>query len=583
MRSGSLNRLSKRFNPQRKLAMDIKRTIITVALAMLILIGWEKMFPSAPLQNATPQASAPAPAPQQTTNSAAALPLHTGTPISVQTDLFKAVIDEESGMLNGLTLLQYDSAADASRALTLFADGKPLTYVAQSQLIDENGNNLLEGVSFSAAQKNYVLQDKTLEVRLSAPEKNGLKIDKVYTFTQNSYVIHVRFEVQNNSATAQKIATSYSIVRDNSAPEGEGWFMRSYHGPVVYTPDVDEFEKVDYAQLDEDFQSGKSEAEYQRKATGGYVGMIQHYFVSAWIMQPEKGNNICANTCAIDIKRRADNLYSAGVNTAISELASGSNTTLAAQLYAGPQVTRILQAVAPQFELTKDYGRVHIFAAPLFALLNWLHGIVKNWGWAIILLTIIVKAILYPLNDKAYKSMAKMRTVAPKMEALKKQYSDDRMGLQQAMMQLYQKEQINPLGGCLPILVQMPIFIGLYWMIFLSVELRQAPWLGWIHDLSRPDPFYILPILMAVTMWFQTKLNPPPSDPMQAQMMKIMPLMFSVMFFFFPAGLVLYYVINNLLTIAQQWYINKKIAATTTTGAVEILDKEPANKKTKKK
>lgn len=194
MRSGSLNRLSKRFNPQRKLAMDIKRTIITVALAMLILIGWEKMFPSAPLQNATPQASAPAPTPQQTTNSAAALPLHTGTPISVQTDLFKAVIDEESGMLNGLTLLQYDSAADASRALTLFADGKPLTYVAQSQLIDENGNNLLEGVSFSAAQKNYVLQDKTLEVRLSAPEKNGLKIDKVYTFTQNSYVIHVRFE-----------------------------------------------------------------------------------------------------------------------------------------------------------------------------------------------------------------------------------------------------------------------------------------------------------------------------------------------------------------------------------------------------
>ena len=230
---------------------------------------------------------------------------------------------------------------------------------------------------------------------------------------------------------------------------------------------------------------------------------------------------------------------------------------------------------------------MHIFASPLFALLSWLHGIIGNWGWAIIVLTLIVKAILFPLNQKAYKSMAKMRAVQPKMDALKKKYPnpEDRMAMQQELMKLYRDEKINPLGGCLPMLIQMPIFIGLYWMIFLSVELRQAPWLGWIHDLSRPDPFYILPILMAVTMYLQTKMSPPPSDPTQAQMMKIMPLMFSVMFFFFPAALVLYYVVNNLLTIAQQWLINRQTAAAAPANdapKAEVLDKEPAKNKKKK-
>ncbi len=309
--------------------------------------------------------------------------------------------------------------------------------------------------------------------------------------------------------------------------------------------------------------------------------MIQHYFVSAWIMQPAQGDNVCAQAaCTVDIKKRSDQLYQAGVNVAAADVAAGATQSFGANLYAGPQVTSVLKTVAPEFDLTKDYGRVHIFAAPLFALLNWLHGLIGNWGWAIVFLTMIVKAVLYPLNDKAYKSMAKMRAVAPKMEALKKQYGEDRMGLQQAMMKLYRDEKINPLGGCLPMLLQMPIFIGLYWMIFLSVELRQAPWLGWITDLSRPDPWFILPILMAATMWFQTTLNPPPSDPMQAQMIKIMPLIFSIMFFFFPAGLVLYYVINNLLTIAQQWHINRQTEMVAT--APQVLDKEPNGKKNKK-
>ena len=555
--------------------MDAKRLFIATALSMLILWGYGQMYPSP-----QPNTAATATAPQAQVQ--AASPLGATNPITVNTDTVQAVIDEKTGDLRGMTLNQYNSAADEQQKFVLLADGKPLTYIAQSELVDANGKNWLEGLTFSSAQKNYTLSGDTLEVKLSAQAANGVKIDKVYTFRKNSYLVDVRFDVKNTGSAPIQVGTNYQVVRDNSKPEGEGWFMSSYNGPVVYTPDSDEFQKVKYSDLDDDFQTGKDTAEYQRKATGGYVGMIQHYFVSAWIMQPQEGSNICEKAaCTVNMKKRSDNLYSSGVNVAPVQVAAGGSQSFGAQLYAGPQITSILKTVSPKFELTKDYGRVHIFAAPLFALLNWLHSLIHNWGWAIIVLTIIVKAILYPLNNKAYRSMAKMRTVAPKMEALKKQYGDDKMGLQQAMMKLYRDEKINPLGGCLPMLVQMPIFIGLYWMIFLSVELRQAPWLGWITDLSRPDPFFILPILMAATMWFQTTLNPPPSDPTQAQMMKIMPLMFSVMFFFFPAGLVLYYVVNNLLTIAQQWHINRQSEKLAT--EPQVLDKEPAPGKGKGK
>lgn len=558
--------------------MDFKRMVAAMVLSMLILMGWEHFFPTPKTQPVTVTQSTVA-------TTAAATPLTVTQPIEVTTDLLHATIDEKSGDLRNLTLNRYEANGDAKQKLVLFSDGKPNIYVAQAQLVDANGANVLANVSFQAAQKSYVLNGEQLDVHLSATMTNGLQVEKVYTFHKNSYLVNVRFNIKNSSGQTVKLGTAYSIVRDNSKPDGDSWFTSSYNGPMLYTPDSDEFQKVQYADLDKDFEKGTNSAEYQRKASGGYVGMIQHHFVSAWIMQPENGDNICANTvCTINVTRRADNLYSTGVNVAARDVVSGSSQTFSANLYAGPQVTSILKTVAPKFELTKDYGRVHIFAAPLFALLDWLHKIIGNWGWAIIVLTLIVKAVLFPLNQKAYQSMAKMRAVAPKLEALKKKYPnpEDRMALQTGMMQLYRDEKINPLGGCLPMLIQMPIFIGLYWMIFLSVELRQAAWLGWISDLSRPDPFYILPLLMAATMWFQTKMNPPPSDPMQAQMMKIMPLIFSVMFFFFPAGLVLYYVVNNLITIAQQWLINKEADANAAQPQVEILDK-PTKTKTKTK
>lgn len=558
--------------------MDFKRMMIVMSLSMLILIGWEAMFPTPkPQQQATPAAQ------QVQAKAAEQQALTTTSPVTVKTDTVEAVIDEKSGDLHRLTLLQYNAATDESKPFVLLDSVKDNTYVAQSELLDANGNNVLKDVSFRAAQKQYTLNGETLEVRLTAPETKGLSINKVYTFHKNSYLVDVRFDVRNGSGEAVKLTPSYRMVRDNRPPEGQGWFMHSYTGPALYTPEG-EFQKVAFDDLDDDFQTGKDTAEYQRKTNGGYIGMIQHYFVSAWLMQPNNGENLCAAGCQMDVKRRADNLYSAGVNVAAADVGAGASKSFVARLYAGPQVTSLLEQAAEHLVLAKDYGRVYIFASPLFAILKFFYGLVGNWGWAIVLLTILVKIVLFPLNDKAYKSMAKMRTVAPKMEALRKKYPnpEDRMAMQQAMMQLYRDEKINPLGGCLPMLLQMPIFIGLYWMIFLSVELRQAPWMLWVHDLSRPDSWYILPALMMATMWFQTTLNPPPSDPMQAQMMKIMPLIFGVMFFFFPSGLVLYYVVNNLLTIAQQWYINRKFELETANGVV--LDKEPAkNTQSKKK
>ncbi|QEY23493.1 membrane protein insertase YidC [Neisseria animalis] len=536
--------------------MDFKRLLAFFAIALAILMGWEQLFPSPKPSPAQQQA-----AQQQQTAATAKTEaaLAPATPITVTTDTVKAVIDEKSGDLRQLTLLKYEANGDEKKPFVLFNDSKDYTYVAQAELLDAQGNNVLKGVNFTAAQKDYTLNGDKVEVRLSAPETNGLKIDKVYTFAKGSYLINVRFDVANSSGHPVSLNANYNVVRDNSEPEGQGYFTHSYVGPVVYTPEGD-FQKVEFSDLDDDAKSGKDEAEYVRRTRSGWLGMIEHHFMATWILQPKDQASICAaGDCRIDIKRRSDNLYSASASIPLTAAPGNGSTVIAANLYAGPQTTDVIAGIADNLQLAKDYGKVHWFASPLFWLLNQLHNIIGNWGWAIVALTVIVKAVLYPLTNASYRSMAKMRAVAPKLQAIKEKYGDDRMAQQQAMMQMYKDEKINPLGGCLPMLLQIPVFIGLYWALFASVELRQAPWLGWIHDLSRPDPFYILPLIMAATMFVQTYLNPPPTDPMQAKMMKIMPLIFSVMFFFFPAGLVLYWVVNNLLTIAQQWYINKSI------------------------
>ncbi|MDO4640495.1 MAG: membrane protein insertase YidC [Neisseria sp.] len=543
--------------------MDFKRLTMFFAIALLIMLGWEHFFP-------TPKQPQTAAVQQQQKTPSAELSLSPTVPVTVTTDMVKAVIDEKSGDLRGLTLLKYNATGNENKDFVLFNDSKDNIYIAQSDLQDIGGQSLLKDVSFSTAQKQYSLNGDKVEVRLSAPAKDGLQIDKVYTFKKGSYLVDVRFDVTNLSGKPFRAQAVYKVVRDHNAPEGSGYFTQTYTGPVVYTPQG-KFEKVSFKDLDSDFNSGTDQAEYVRRANTGWVGMIQHYFMATWILQPKDGATVCVSGCQLDVKRRSDNLYSSGVTVPLQEMQNGRKYSFPMGLYAGPQLTDVIRNVADKLELVKDYGRVYYPATGLFWLLEKLHGWVGNWGWSIILLTIIVKAVLYPLTNASYRSMAKMRAVAPKLEALKQQYGDDRMALQQAMMQMYRSEKINPLGGCLPMLLQIPVFIGLYWAVFASVELRQAPWMGWITDLSRTDPYFILPLIMAGTMWFQTTLNPPPADPMQAKMMKVMPIAFSVMFFFFPAGLVLYWVVNNILSITQQWYINKAIAKQQAMG--EVLDK----------
>mgnify|MGYP000149070901 FL=1 len=547
--------------------MDFKRLMVFFSLALLILLGWEQMFPS-PKPTAAQQAAQSQQQTAPANNTVQEATLSPITPITVTTDTVKAVIDEKSGDLRALYLLKYNASSDAGKEFMLFDDSKAYTYVAQSDLLNANGQLLLKDVPFQAPQKQYTLSGDQVEVRLSAPETNGLKIDKVYTFHKGSYLINIRFDITNQSGQPVKLDAAYRMLRDSSKPDGEGYFNHTYTGPVLYTPSG-KFEKVTFSDLDDDFKSGRDQAEYVRRTDSGWVGMIQHYFMSTWILQPKDGTSVCTNgACQIDISRRSDNLYSAGARVPLPEIAAGATLDFPIELYAGPQTTSVISQVADNLQLAKDYGKVHIFASPLFWLLNKLHDYVSNWGWAIVLLTIIVKAVLYPLTNASYRSMAKMRAVAPRLQSLKEKYGDDRMALQQAMMKMYKDEKINPLGGCLPMLLQIPVFIGLYWAIFTSVELRQAPWIGWITDLSRPDPWFILPIIMAITMFIQTSLNPPPTDPLQAKMMKLMPVIFSVMFFFFPAGLVLYWVVNNILTIAQQWYINKTIEKQRKNGVV---------------
>lgn len=538
--------------------MDFKRLLLFFVLTLTILLGWEYFFPTPNMPEQTTQATT-----QNTDKPAtpgADTALTATQPITVNTDLLKATIDERSGDLRRLVLLKFNATSDAQKPFVLLDDSKNHQYIAQASLLNRQGDYLFKDLAFSAPQTSYTLTNGSqIEVRLSAPETNGIQVNKIYTFTKGSYVVQVRFDIHNNTGRPLQLDSAYRLLRDGSDPEGSGYFDHTYTGPVLYTPSG-KFEKISFSDLDKDAKSGSDNADYVHKTDTGWVGMTQHYFMSTWILQPRNGKTICAKgACQIDIRKRSDGLYSAGVRVPLPDIAPNGRLNVPVELYAGPQQYSVITKVASHLQLIKDYGKVHLFASPLFWILNKWHELVGNWGWAIILLTLTVKAILFPLTNASYRSMAKMRAVAPRLQALKDQYGDDRMKLQQEMMVMYKKEKINPLGGCLPMLLQIPVFIGLYWALFASVELRQAPWIGWITDLGRQDPYYILPILMALTMYIQTHLNPPPSDPMQAKMMKIMPLAFSVMFFFFPAGLVLYWLTNNILTLAQQWFINHQI------------------------
>ena len=464
-----------------------------------------------------------------------------GERIHVVTDVVVAEIDTMGGDLRRLELTKYRDTFDQKLNFVLLQENEQNVYVAQSGLIGENLPN--HTTPFKAAQASYELAPDadTVTVRLKTIGGDGVQLVKTYAFHRGSYVIDVGFEATNAGATVVEPFAYFQLVRDTKPPAGDSKMVPVFNGVEVYT----EKDKLHKAAFDDIV---KNKLTYPKSAPDGWIAIVQHYFLGAWLPKADELREYF-------VRPLGNGLFAAGVILPVGRLDPGQTNVVLSRLYAGPQEQALLKTLAPGLELTVDYGWLRPLAVPLFWVLNEIHKVVGNWGMAIILLTVIIKLIFYPLSAASYKSMAKMKVLAPKLQRLKERYGEDRQRMHQAMVELYKTEKINPLGGCLPIVVQIPVFIALYWTLLLSVELRQAPFVLWVHDLSRPDPYYILPVLMGATMFIQTWLNPTPPDPMQAKLMKIMPIAFSVFFFFFPSGLVLYWLVNNILSIAQQWRI----------------------------
>jgi YidC/Oxa1 family membrane protein insertase len=498
-----------------------------------------------------PQAQSATTVPSQSVVSviepAAIAPLTGGKIIHIKTDIIEAEINTIGGDISRLALLKHKDSLDKSKPLVLFNRGiETHNYSAQSGLIGAglpNHNSL-----FTSEQDQYELSRSAeqVEIRLKAEGDSKLKVTKVITFHKGSYLIGISYELENTGQQTVTASSYFQLLRDSVAPEGSLRFLPTYTGAAVYT-DKDKLKKVKFSDID------KGKTEYPKQSDNGWIGILQHYFVAAWL--PVEKTNREYFTHKLD-----GGMYSVGIVLPSVTVDPGQKTHVSATLYAGPTEAN-LDKIAAGLGLTVDYGWLTIIAVPLFWVMSLLNDWTHNWGVAIILLTFLIKLLFFPLSAASYRSMAKMRMVAPKLEKIKQQYASDREQLNRAMMELYKAEKINPLGGCLPVVIQIPVFIALYWSILASVEMRNAPFFGWITDLSAADPYYILPVIMGTSMIIQTRLNPKPPDPMQAKIMQIMPIVFSVMFFFFPAGLVLYSIVNNILSIGQQWYITRAAEA----------------------
>jgi YidC/Oxa1 family membrane protein insertase len=471
----------------------------------------------------------------------------TGKTVHVRTDLLDVEINTLGGDISYLALRRHLDGQDKNKPMVLFHQGEGThNYAAQSGLLGSGMPN--HTTMFIAEQDNYELSsaNDSVEVRFKAATESPLKATKIITFHKDSYLIDVAYELENTGKQAVTTSGYFQLIRDSVSPAGSSVFLPTYTGAAVYT-DKEKFQKVDFSAI----ESGSTE--YPKQAADGWIGVLQHYFVGAWLPKDKMDREYFTRKLEGDV-------YAVGVVLPEFVIEPGQKGTVASTLYAGPAQAD-LDEIAPGLGLTVDYGWLTIIATPLFWMMSLFNDWTHNWGVAIILLTILIKLVFFPLSAASYRSMAKMRVVAPKLEKIKQQYGDDREKLNRAMMDLYKNEKINPLGGCLPVLIQIPVFIALYWSILASVEMRFAPFFGWITDLSAADPYYILPVIMGLSMVVQMRLNPVPPDPIQAKVMQIMPIAFSVIFFFFPAGLVLYSIVNNLLSIAQQWYITREAEA----------------------
>lgn len=547
--------------------MDNRRLILVMIFSFSLVMLWDawqqyKQPKPAPAQAVatTPQPSAnlqPGSVPVPSTTAAGdklAVPAAatgkaatTGETIRITTDLYTADISTQGGDLVRLELNRYTGTADKKQNFVLIDPEH--RYAAQSGLIGEGLPNHRSTFKAIQGARELGQQDK-LQLRLEANGPAGVKVAKIYTFSKGSYAIEVAHEIANGGAQPLNAHAYYQFQRDDKAPEGESAMVSTFTGPAVFTAE-EKYQKLTFDDIIKD------KAKYAKTADNGWLAMVQHYFVSAWVPQGKDKREFF--TRKVDGGNAGPAVVAAGLILPVAQVAPGASATQSIILYAGPQEQAVLKRLAEGLDLVVDYGWLTVVAAPIFWVLQWIHALVGNWGWAIILLTIGIKAIFYPLSAASYKSMAKMRTITPRLQQLKERFGDDRARLNQEMMKLYQTEKINPLGGCLPILVQIPVFIALYWVLLGAVEMRDAPWALWITDLSSADPYYVLPVIMVVSMVIQTKLNPTPPDPIQAKVMMMMPFIFGVMFFWFPSGLVLYWVVNNILSIAQQWQITRMI------------------------
>ena len=565
---------------------DMRRTLLWVVFTMSLVLLWDawnkhtgqpsifgapapKPVASAPPTPATGQPPAPAvvPSAQPAAPGAAGVPAPTaaGTAaapaavpnaplvateqVTITTDVVKATFDTVGGSLVRLELLKHTDQNDTSRNVLLFDQSPKRLYLAQTGLITNQAGvqlpNHLTAMKVLTSERTLAAGAAQIELKLESPAIDGRRLVKTYTFKRGDYVVGVKHEVFNEGSAPVSPQLYLQLARDGNPPEGESAFYFTFTGPAVYT-EASKFTKVDFKDIE------KAKASHDKAADNGWVAMVQHYFASAWLL-PEKVQR------EFRTAKVADNHFSIAMVVPLGEVAPGASKAFESRLFAGPQEEHKLAALAPGLELVKDYGWFTVLAKPLFWLLDQLYDLLGNWGWAIVALVFLLKAAFYWLNASAYKSMAKMKAINPRVMEMRERLKDKPQQMQQEMMRMYREEKVNPLGGCLPIVAQMPFFIALYWVLLSSVEMRQAPWIGWITDLAVKDPWFILPLLMTASSLLQTWLNPTPPDPLQAKLMWFMPLAFSFMFFFFPAGLVLYWLTNNILSIAQQWFINKRL------------------------
>jgi len=552
---------------------DIRRTILWAAFAFSLVLLWDQwqlhngkpatFFPAPvktqeavntkPVAN-TSEASRANDVPSTSLSVAGEVPQQSGSSnlserrkVEVETDLLKLSFDTEGASLVKTELLKYSDAEKPDQAVVLLDQSNARLYLSQSGLISAQGPLPTHKSTFKwqSGSTQFKEGDKEIQVRFVSEPVNQVQLIKTYKIERHSYAMQVEHEVVNQGNAPITPQLYVQLLRDGNPPPGESAFYSTFTGPAIYTP-AQKYQKVEFSEIE------KNKATFEKKADQGYVAMVQHYFASAWILPNDMTREFFA-------RKVENNLYSVGMIASLKEIAPGQSQKVSAQFYVGPQEEKKLEALYPGLELVKDYGWLTILAKPLYWLLDNLNDQLHNWGWSIVALVMLLKLAFYWLNAQAYRSMAKMKAVNPKVMEMRERLKDNPQQMQTEMMRIYREEKVNPLGGCFPIAIQIPVFIALYWVLLSTVEMRNAPWVLWVHDLSAKDPFYILPLLMTATTMLQTWLNPTPPDPVQAKLMWIMPLAFSVMFFVFPAGLVLYWLTNNILSIAQQWLINKQM------------------------